>query len=129
MDNKKQTIIAYISTSTTLLMLVGGVIYHIALFCKQFKENSVEVEVRAMVPLNRPWLAPIIVTRSIVRRPTPEPPPTPPGTLSGESISLDLENNDVQLQNENIIPLDDLAAASPSDAGDEDTVPLLENCL
>ena len=71
MDNKKQTIIAYISTSTTLLMLVGGVIYHIALLYKRFKENSVEVEVRAMVPLNRSRPAPVIVTHSIVRRPTP----------------------------------------------------------
>ena len=71
MDNKKQTIIAYISTSTTLLMLAGGVIYHIALLYKRFKENRVEVEVCAMVPLNRSRPAPVIVTHSIVRQPTP----------------------------------------------------------
>ena len=111
-------------------MLVGGVIYHIALLHKRFKENRVEVVavVHAMVPLNRPRPAPTIVTHSVVRWPTPEPPPTLPGTPSDDSISLDLENNDVQLQNENI-PLDDLATTSPSDVGDEDTVPLLESCL
>ena len=38
-DNKKQTIIAYISTSITLLMLVGGVIYHIILLINRLKKT------------------------------------------------------------------------------------------
>ena len=79
------------------------------------------VEHIAMVALNNPKPAPTVVTRSIIKRPTPEPPPTPPTSSDSDS---DTENND--RQNENV-PLnnEDDEAASPVDIGEEDTVPLL----
>ena len=78
------------------------------------------VEHIAMVALNNPEPAPTVVTRSIVKWPTPEPPPTPPTSSDSDS---DTENNDSQNEN---VPLDnDDQAASPVDIGKEDSVPLL----
>ena len=49
-DDVKQTVIAYISTTTTLFMFVGGVIW-------LMKNNRVEVEEYSLVPLNEPATA------------------------------------------------------------------------
>ena len=85
-DDKKQTAVAYTSTSITLFMLVGGVIYHIALLIKRLKKTRVEVEEYAiMVPV---VTEPTEVTYSIVERPTPEPPPTPPNMCSDNFDSI-----------------------------------------
>ena len=96
-DNEKQTVIAYTSTSITLLILVEGVIYHIVLLIKRLKKTTrVEVEEYAVVPRTEPTK----MTYSIVERPTPEPPPTPPtmcsDNFSSNSVSLAIENNDSQ---------------------------------
>ena len=81
-----------------------------------------------MQPLSKPRAAATEVTYSVVRQPTPEPPPTPPDMPSdNNSTSLDLGDNDHQIEN---VPLEDhTATQSPVDNRKEDTVPLLESCL
>ena len=125
-DDKKQTVSAYTSISITLFMLVGGVIYHVALLIKRLKKTRVEVEEYAMVPQTEPTE----VTYSTVERPTPEPPPTPPDMCSDDnfesnSISLAVKNNDCHNES---TPCED-HVMYPADIDEKDTVPLLETAL
>ena len=106
-------------------MLVGGVIYHIALLFKRLKKTArVVVEEYAMVPFNE-LAAAAEVTYSIVERPTPESPPTPPQISDSNSDSVSLENKNSQNEG---TPCEDHATYSP-DIGGEDTVPLLKSHL
>ena len=69
-DSLKQTIIAYISTIVTLLMLVSGIIYHIILLIKRKRNLAREYS-----------LAPLIVE-------TPAPPPPNEVTLGYSIVDI-----------------------------------------
>ena len=110
-DSTKQVTIAYISTITTLSVLVGSVVYHVILLIKR-KRTPVEQDEYTLLPLNQHFATPppCEVTYSIIEIPKSQSPPNEPSNNS-ETVSEDRIDGQNKSEDHAMDPEDDNATA------------------
>ena len=119
-DNTKQAAITYISTITTFLMLVGGVVYHMIMFIKRKRTPEEQDEYPLIQPVVDP--SPSEVTHSIVEIPKPTPPSSELSSNDSEKVS---GNKDCQNEFESAPCEYNDHVMDSEDDSDLDTLPLL----